>query len=335
MKPTHFAVRLSAFLTHYLPELRNLSTNTIKAYRDTFTLLLRFCRDARRLRPETLEIEQLDVPLIEAFLDHLEKDRNCVPRTRNQRLAALHAFFRYLQSEDPDLILQSQQILAIPSRRYARRTVEYLSKEELTAVLAKPDLRMRWGRRDAVLLSVLYDAGARVQELIDLSPRDLRLERPAHVRLTGKGRKTRIVPLMENTAKLLEAFVRENELGRADRQDLPLFSGRRGERLSRSGMRFIVQKYAASVGSSRSGSGRGVSPHTFRHTKGMHLRQAGVSLDVIRDFLGHSDIKTTEMYARADLEARRKALEQVGDGVPIQLPSWKKDPGLLEWLSSL
>jgi len=171
MKPTDFSVHLTSFLTHYLAAQRNVSPNTIKAYRDVFTLLLRFCRDVRGIAPERLRLEQLDVSLVEAFLDYLERERKSSPQTRNHRLAALHAFFRYVQAEEPARMLQSQKILAIPLRKHARPTVNYLSKEELAEILAQPDLRTPEGRRDAVLLSVLYDAGGRVQE----PPAQLRL----------------------------------------------------------------------------------------------------------------------------------------------------------------
>jgi integrase/recombinase XerD len=222
MKPTDFSVHVTTFLTHYLAAQRNLSPNTIKAYRDVFTLLLRFCRDVQGIAPERLRLEQIDVSLVEAFLDYLEKQRQSAPRTRNHRLAALHAFFRYVQSEEPDRLLQCQKILAIPQRRHARPTVGYLSKEDLAEILAQADRRARGGRRDAVLLSVLYDTGARVQELIDLSAGDVRLDPPAQVRLMGKGRKIRAVPLMQKTVQLLRDHMHETHLDRPEQFDRPL-----------------------------------------------------------------------------------------------------------------
>src|SRR6266511_1092539 len=188
MKPTDLSVHVTNFLTHYLAAQRNLSPNTVKAYRDVFTLLLRFCRDVRGIALERLSLAQVDAPLVEAFLDHLSKDRHASIRTQNHRLAALHAFFRYVQSEVPEHLLQSQQVLAIPLRRHAHPIVGYLTKEYLAQILAEPDLRTRAGRRDAVLLSVLYDTGARVQELIDLTVGDVRLDPPAQLGLLGKGR---------------------------------------------------------------------------------------------------------------------------------------------------
>src|ERR1700751_3504117 len=251
MKPTDFSVHLTNFFTHYLAAQRNLSPNTIKAYRDVFTLLLRFCRDVQGIALERLRLEQIDVSLVETFLDYLEKERKSSPHTRNHRLAALHAFFRYVQAEKPADMLQCQKILAIPLRRHARPTVAYLSKEELADILAQPDLRTPEGRRDAVLLSVLYDTGARVQELIDFSVGDVRLDTPAQLRLLGKGRKRRAVPLMDNPVQLLRDHLQENHLDRPEQFDKPLFQNARSQRLSRSGIRYILQKYTDSARNNR------------------------------------------------------------------------------------
>ena len=336
MKPTDFSVHVTNFLTHYLAALRNLSPNTIKAYRDVFTLLLRFCRDVRGIALERLSLAQIDVPLVEAFLDHLANDRHVSIPTQNHRLAALHAFFRYVQSEVPDHLLQCQRILAIPLRRHARSSVGYLSKEYLAQILAQPDLHTRAGRRDAVLLSVLYDTGARVQELIDLNAGDVRLDPPPQLRLMGKGRKMRAVPLMDATLELLREHRRENGLDRPEHADKPLFQNRQGGRLSRAGVRYLLQKYVQPVRRDHPGFNQRVSPHTMRHTKGMHLLQSGIPLEIIRDFLGHVDVKTTEIYARANLEMKRKALEKVADAGAIpMIPSWNQNKTLLAWLQSL
>jgi integrase/recombinase XerD len=336
MKPTDFSIHVTAFLTHYLAAQRNVSPNTIKAYRDVFTLLLRFCRDVQRVPPEKLRLEQIDVSVVERFLDYLETERKSSLRTRNHRLAALHAFFRYVQAEEPDHMLQCQKILAIPQRRCARPTVTYLSKQELAEVLAQPDLRAQRGRRDAVLLSILYDTGARVQELIDLSVGDVRLDTPAQLRLLGKGRKMRAVPLMENTIQLLRDHIHENRLDHPEQFEGPLFRNRRNQRLSRSGVRYILQKYLVKAQSTCPSLNRKVSPHSLRHTKGMHLLQSGVSLDMIRDFLGHVDVKTTQIYATANLEMKRNALEKISEPSPIRtIPSWQQNKSLLDWLRSL
>ena len=336
MKPTDLSVHLTGFLSHHLAAQRNLSPNTIRAYRDTFTLLLRYCRDQRGMPLERLCLKQIDVPLVEAFLDHLEHDRHASIRTRNYRLAALHAFFRYVQSEVPDHLLQCQRIIAIPLRRHPRTTVGYLAKDDLAKVLAQPDTRTRGGRRDAVLLSVLYDTGARVQELIDMSAGDVRLEPPAQIRLFGKGRKMRAVPLMDATARLLRDHLRESDLDQPERFEQPLFQNRQGGRLSRWGVRYILDKHVQAVRNAHPAFTQSVTPHTLRHTKGMHLLQSGVSLEIIRDFLGHEHVLTTQIYARANLEMKRKALARVADDSAFpDVPSWKKDSTLLEWLRSL
>ena len=336
MKPTDFSIHVTSFLTHYLAAQRNLSPNTIKAYRDVFTLLLRFCRDVRGIAPEKLRLEQIDVSLVEAFLDHLEMERKSSPPTRNHRLATLHAFFRYVQAEEPAHMVQCQRILAIPLRRHVRPTVGYLSKDELAEILAQPDMRTLEGRRDAVLLSVLYDTGARVQELIDLSVADVRLDPPAQLRLMGKGRKMRAVPLMDNTIPLVRDHLQENHLVRPEQFDKPLFQNARGQRLSRSGIRYILQKYLGRARCKVPSLNRKVSPHTLRHAKGMHLLQSGISLDMIRDFLGHVDVKTTQIYARANLEMKRSALEKITDPSPVRtIPAWQQNKDLLDWLRSL
>jgi site-specific recombinase XerD len=336
MKPTDFSIHVTSFLTHHLAAQRNLSPNTIKAYRDVFTLFLRFCRDVQGISPEKLCLEHIDVSLIEAFLDHLATTRKSSPRTRNHRLATLHAFFRYVQAEEPAHIFQCQKILAIPLRRYARATVAYLSKEELAEILAQPNLQISQGRRDAVLLSVLYDTGARVQELIDLSVGDVRLDPPAQLRLMGKGRKMRAVPLMDNTIQLVRDHLQENHLDRPEQFDKPLFQNARNQPLSRSGIRYILQKYVVRARSKVPSLNRAVSPHTLRHAKGMHLLQSGISLDMIRDFLGHVDVKTTQVYARANLEMKRHALQKITDPSPVPtIPSWQQNKDLLNWLRSL
>ena len=336
MKPTDFSAQLTSYLTHHLAAQRNLSPNTIRAYRDAFTLFLRFCRDHRGIALERLGLKQIDVQLVEAFLDHLEEDRHVSIRTQNQRLAMLHSFFRYVQSEVPEHMAQCQRILAIPLRREPRKLVGYLSKEHLSEVLAQPDLRTLGGRRDAVLLSVLYDTGARVQELIDMTAGDVRLEPPAQVRLFGKGRKMRAVPLMEATADLLRGHLLENGLDRPEMSEEPVFKNRQGKPLSRWGVRYILEKHVRAVRQAHHGLTQSVTPHTLRHTKGMHLLQAGVSLEIIRDFLGHESVTTTQIYARANLEMKRKALENIADAPAFpDVPSWTQNRSLLDWLHAL
>lgn len=338
MTPTDFARHLTAFLTTYLGGQRNASPNTVRSYRDTFVLLLRYLRDVRDLPVEKITMTTLDAPTIGAFLEHVQTERGCGPRTCNQRLAAIHAFARYAQSEAPGHLLAMQRLLAIPSRRFARQPVSYLEAADLGAVLAQPDATSATGRRDAVLLSLLYDTGARSQELLDLRVRHLRLDAPAHVRLTGKGRKARIVPLMASTVALLRGYLETQRLLEPDAADRPVFAGRSGAPMSRSGLRYLLAKHVHSAANSRPGIPSKVGPHTLRHSKAMHMLQAGVPLVIIRDILGHTDVKTTEVYARANLEMKRRALEMAAtspNAPKTPIPSWRENRELMGWLTTL
>lgn len=335
MKPTTLSAHISNFLSHYLGCQRGLSPNTIKAYRDVIVLLLRYCRDKKGLAIERLELQHLDAELIDNFLAYLQNERGCSIRTINQRLAVIHAFFRYVQVEEPDHMLQCQRIIAIPLRRFARKEVGYLSRDYLAALLAQPDLSQPAGRRDAVLLSVLYDTGARVQEIIDMTPGDVRLEAPAQIRILGKGQKVRVVPLMENTVRLLRQYIDENALALPEHFDQPLFRNRQGNRLTRGGVRYILLKHLKKAQKCQTTFTQKVTPHTLRHTKAMHLVEAGVSLDIVRDFLGHADIQTTELYARANLEMKRAAIAKISPTPVPDVPTWKENKTLLEWLQQL
>lgn len=335
MKPTTLSVHVSRFLSHYLGGQRDLSPNTIKAYRDVFVLLLRYCRDEKELVIERLELQHIDAELICGFLDYLQSERHCSVRTINQRLAVVHAFFRYLQVEEPERLLQCQRILSIPLRRFVRKEVGYLSKDYLAALLEQPDIKKSAGRRDAVLLSLLYDTGARVQEIINMTAGDVRLETPAQVRILGKGRKVRVVPLMENTVCLLRQYINENTLALPEQYDRPLFRNMQGNSFTRAGINYILQKYVKTAQESRTAFKQKVTPHTLRHTKAMHLVEAGVSLDIVRDFLGHADIKTTELYARANLQMKRAAIEKISPTPIPDVPVWKENKTLLEWLQRL
>ena len=336
MKPTDLALHLRAFLTDYLPVQRGLSPNTIGGYRYAFVLLLRYCREVRKLRVERLQLEQVDAALVVDFLEHLERERGSCASTRNHRLAAIHSFFRYVQTEDPEKLAHCQRILAVPQRRTIHGEPTYLSAEDLTALLRAPDPSTRAGWRDVVLLTVLYDTGARVQELIDLRVGDVRLDTPAMIRLIGKGRKIRLVPLMANTAKALARYCNEEHLDDATRVEEPLFRNQRGSRFTRWGVQYLIKKYGDTARIARPAFPAKVTPHTLRHTKAMHLLQAGNPAIVVRDILGHADIQSTAIYAKADLDMKRRALEKASGAAPsVKLRSWQQDPDLLRWLQAL
>ncbi|OCQ52192.1 Tyrosine recombinase XerC [Photorhabdus australis subsp. thailandensis] len=336
MKPTDFAKNLTAFFTGYLPSVKNLSTHTLLSYRDTFRLLLVFCKDVLNIPPEKLCLNRLDDRLITGFLEWLENERNCSVATRNQRLVAIHVFFRYVQVQEPGQLHLCQRILQIPGKKHQRQIVRHLTPEQTKDLLAVPDPRTQSGRRDMTLLSVLYDTGARVQELCDLRVRDIRLEPPAIITLTGKRHKTRHVPLLGNTVALLRSYMQENNLLHNGKLDSPLFINQRHTKLTRGGISHILQKHAKAISSRHPGMKEKITPHILRHSKAMHLYQSGVSLVYIRDILGYVDISTTDIYARADTESKCKALENAyPDITPEVLPDWSHDENLLGFLNNL
>lgn len=337
MKPTDFAELLTRYLSTYLPGQKNLSLHTIESYRDTFKLLLIYCFQEKGICAQHLMLDMIDTPLIHGFLQWLEETRSCRIATRNQRLAALHAFFQYVQMEKPERILFCQQIMSIPYKKCGKTLVNYLSAEALKRILSQPNLSTAKGRRDRTLLVVLYDTAARVQEILDLVVGDVRLESPSVIRLRGKGNKQRQVPLMGKTSQLLASYLAERRLNLSGKESHPLFFNSRFHPMTRAGIAYILNKY---VEMARKEEGKGIprriSPHVFRHTKAMHLLQANVNLIYIRDFLGHVDVSTTEIYARADSDVKRKALEDAY----IQLdeedrPSWNEDEGLMSWLQKV
>ena len=335
-KITDFANYLKRFFSEYLAGVRNLSKNTIMAYRDTFRLLLLFCHNIQGISPEKLTIKSIDNKLVILYLDWLQSERNCTISTRNQRLAAIHAFFRYLQAQEPEYLFLCQKILLIPFKKSPKVIIQYLSSEQTYLLLKQPNLQTRNGRRDVTLLSVLYDTGARVQEICDLRVRDVRMEHPALITLTGKGNKSRHVPLLGNTVSLLKAYMQENGLLQNGKQDMPLFYNQRHAALSRGGISHILQKYIDTVALQCKNIPKKVTPHVLRHSKATHLLQAGVNLIFIRDILGHRSIQTTEMYARVDMESKRKVLESAYSNItPEVMPDWNQDENLLDFLENL
>jgi integrase/recombinase XerD len=332
---TDFAVFLRRFPTMHLAGLRGCSPHTVASYRDTFKLLITYFRDEASIPPERLTLERIDAATITGFLNWLEASRHNSTSTRNQRLAAVSSFYRWLQSQDPTQLACCQDILAIPAKKQTQPTVHHLTVEQTRRLLAAPDRATRRGRRDATLLATLYDTGARVQELADLAVRDIRLQPPALAVLTGKGGKTRHVPVTDNTVALLDAYLAEHHLNTPGHDDHPLFVNQHGGKLSRGGIAWIIGKYHAMTAHPTLAD-IDISPHTLRHSKAMHLYDAGIPLPYIRDILGHVDLSTTEIYARASTEAKRRALEAAyTDIVTNDLPEWNQDPGLLNWLAQL
>ena len=336
MKPTDFAKYLTEFLSSYLPEQKNVSKNTIRSYRDTFKLLIIYCQEMKKIPAEKITLSILSSEWIIGFLEWLEGERKCSISTRNQRLAAIHSFFRYVQAEEPAGMFHFQKITAIPIKKSKRTVVEYLTPEAMKLLLEQPDKHTPKGRRDLTLISLLYDSGARVQELIDMRVCDVNLQTPVVITLTGKGNKTRRVPVMKNTASLLQSYLLENKLDKPWRNENPLFTNSQNHKLTKEGVTYILSKHVESARKTSTLLPSKVNNHMLRHSKAMHLLQAGVNLIYIRDFLGHVDLKTTEIYARADTEMKRKAIENVyPDLIDPNLPDWNKDQALLSWLSEI
>ncbi len=334
MKPTDFAYYLSAFFTKYLPNECGSSTNTVSSYRDTFMLLLGYLRDQRSMRVERLRLKDFHKDLVREFLDWIETGRHCSVATRNVRLTAIHSFFRYLQFEYPDFLLEWQKILDIPMKKTERGTRTYMTLEGIRLLLQMPDLRTKSGRRDLALLSLMYDTAARVQEIADLTPSMVRLSVPSTIRLVGKGKKARIVPLLEKQADILSQYMNENRLNDPNADQYPLFSSRKGAKLTRAGISYIVRKYVEMARAlDASLIPPKFSPHCLRHSKAMHLLQSGVNLVYIRDLLGHVSVQTTEIYARTDSRKKREAIEQAyADVSPQVKPQWEGNHDLIEWL---
>lgn len=337
MKNCDFAYHLTNFFTTYLPGYLNVSENTISSYRDTFTKLLVFMKKVRGVPSEKLKFMHFSREAVEEFLLWLENEQHCGISTRNQRLAAIRSFFRYVQVEQPEQLLLCQGIINIKGKKHPKPTIQYLTGDAMKLLLTQPDTSERDGRRDLAILSVLYDSAARVSEICGLTVRNLRLTLPAVIRLTGKGGKTREVPLSSQNADILRQYIRERKLDYPDRLDDPLFTNRQGSKLTRSGISYILAKYVDKVNAKAPNTlPATLTPHCMRHSKAMHLLESGVNLVYIRDFLGHEDIETTQVYAKANPETKRAAISKLySDESAPQMPEWNDDPNLMSFLKGL
>jgi len=333
MTPTSFPHLLQAFFQEWLGGQRNLSRHTVLSYRDTWRLFLRFVASRHARAVAQLTLTDLTEAEVLAFLRHCEDDRHASIGTRNCRLAALRSFFTYIADREPTAAVQCAEVLRIPTKRGPMPALCYLDADEVTAILAQPDRSTVEGQRDHVLLSILYNTGARIQEALNLSPGTIRLDPPAHVRLFGKGRKERMCPLWPETADLITALLRRQP--RAEHE--PIFVNRFGRPLGAAGVRFKLHQYIQGAAQQvTSLASKHVTPHTWRHTTAVHLVSAGVDVTVIRSWLGHASLDTTNHYARASLDTKRQALERVDATVrPGKPPRWKRDPDLLAWLNAL
>ncbi len=338
MSETDFAQYITGFLSRYLPGQRNLSKNTISSYRDAFKMFLVYCESEERLKIKNISIADITPALMMRYLSWLEYFRGCGIATRNQRLAAFKSFFHYVAGMEPKHLLLCQQILGLPMKKSPRPMMSFFSPEGLHRLLRQPDIATKNGRRDHAMLVLLYDTAARVQEIIDLAVRNIRLEQPATVALHGKGRKKRIVPISAKTASIMEQYLKERGyIGAPGNFDFPVFTNSRNCKLTRAGVAHILARHIKSMSTNDSHLvPKSVSPHSLRHSKAVHLLRSGVPLIYIRDFLGHVSVKTTEIYAKVDAEETRKALEGAYE-VPSQndIAAWENDKSLISWLTEL
>jgi site-specific recombinase XerD len=324
---------LKRFFSHYLPVQRGLAPNTILAYRDAIKLLLGYAADQRRKSVDELDVEDIDEPLVLAFLDHLETVRGCCAKTRNARLAAIRTFFGFVAREAPSLVLHCQAIRAIPLKRTEHKAIDYLEEKETQATLDAVDVNSRTGIRDEALLLLVYNTGARVSEVVGLNLTDLRLDDAPQVKFLGKGKKHRSCPLWPETADALRAYLQQRVP--RDPADQQLFLNANGSPITRFGIRHIIRKYAAIAQSAcTSLTGKRVSPHTFRHTAAMHLLRAGNEINMVSYWLGHSDINTTHAYVEIDMEMKRQMLQKAEAPMVKEAVPWQK-PDVLEWLNRL
>lgn len=334
MKPTDFSKSLTDFLSKYLPGERGMSTNTISSYKITFILFINFIEAEKNINVNKLSLRDITKECIVEFLEWLQEKRHCSNSTRNVRLAAIHSFFTFLQYEVPENMNEWQRILSIPVKKTKKSSMNYLTLEGVKLLLAQPDLSTKKGRRDLAMLALMYDSAARVQEIIDLTPLSVRLTKPFTVKLVGKGNKSRIVPLMDEEVVHLKYYMDKNHLLHPHANLYPLFYNSRKEKFTRAGFHYILKCYASKARMKNPKIiPEKISPHSLRHSKAMHLLQAGVNLVYIRDILGHESVQTTEVYARVDSKQKREAIEKAyTEVIKREVPMWANNDNLLDWL---
>ncbi len=332
MSPTvNFPTLLQSFFTRRLMQQRRASPHTIGSYRDTFRLLLRFAQARIGKPPSELAFEQIDAPLIAAFLNELESGRGIAARSRNLRLTAIRSFFRYAAFEEPAASAMIQRVLAIPNKRYEKKLVAFLTRPEILALLDAPDQHTWAGRRDHALLLVAVQTGLRLSEMTSLRRSDVVLGIGAHVRCVGKGRKERCTPLTQQTCAILKAWFTEPTRGGSD----AVFPSARGAHLSAGGVQYLLAKHVAVAQQDcPSLRDKPVSPHVLRHTAAMELLQAGVDRATIALWLGHESVETTQIYLDANLAIKEQALAKT---LPLHAKAGRYQPSdkLLEFLKAL
>lgn len=330
----HMGAIVTDFFCQYLSKEAGLSENTLKSYRDTFVLYIKYLEEVGACKLKNLDMTAFTADNVGKFLDWLESERSCSISTRNQRLAALKTFCNYVIRRAPENRKSCQDILQLRVKRAPAATVEYLPTDAIASILKQPDHRMPEGIRDLAILSFMYETGCRVQELIDVRLGDISFRKPNTVTLTGKGRKTRVVPISSNAYDIIRQYV---ERCRITQPDQALFNNRFNKPLSRSGVAYILNKHLQSA--RRMDPDilvKSIHPHVFRHSKAMHLLESGVNLIYIRDFLGHSSVTTTEIYAKCNPELKRKYIVEAASHLEdsIQPYSDSEKDSLVQWLKN-
>ena len=332
-----FAVHVTKFFSDYLPNQAGFRENTILSYRDTFFIFLPFLSDEKKLVPEKLSISDFNRTLIIDFLEYLRIERKNGDSTRNQRLATIHSFFKFVMYEAPVHAAVCQDVLTVDFIKTADKTVNFLTTDGIQAIFEQPDITTKNGRRDLVLLTTLYDTAARVSELVTITAGDLQLESFPTIKVTGKAGKIRSMIINPQTAELLKQYLKERLLTGVEHRSRPIFCNKSTDSLTRAGISHILKKYADKAREKYPTLiPDKISPHVIRHSKAMHLLQAGVNIVYIRDVLGNVSITTTEIYAKSDSAAKRNAIDKAYKNMAKPLSAnMRKDPKLIDWLKSL
>ncbi|MBQ5559078.1 MAG: site-specific integrase [Lachnospiraceae bacterium] len=336
MKTTDFATSLGKFLTSYLPSECGSSPRTIETYRYAFILFLNFMSDIKKIKPEKITLQDFKKETIVSFLSWLESERSNSTATRNIRLAALKSFVHYLSFEYPDYLDEYQSILAIPMKHTYKPEISYMKTDGVKLLISQINLQQTNGLRDYVMLMLMYTTGIRVSEIINILVGDLSLSEPCTLLVHGKGNKSRYVPILQTILPYIRKYLSKMNYESEDKYSELLFKNHMGKQFTRQGINYIFTKYgqkASKIDTLLVPSD--LSPHKMRHTTAMELLESGVDLMYIRDLLGHSSVTTTEVYARADANHKRKAIEAASkEIVPQQEAKWDNNLDLREWLKS-
>ncbi|MGB4406287.1 MAG: tyrosine-type recombinase/integrase [Sphaerochaeta sp.] len=335
MKTNDFPSYVTNFFSKYLTLQRGMSPNTVASYSDSFLLLFLYCSEQRRIDPEKLTFEKLTRELVLDFCQWLEDERHNCARTRNLRLTALQSFFRFVQMQSPEYSALCSAILSIPLKSFVKKLPVHLSEQEIRMLFSQPDAHTKGGTRDLALMTVLFDSGMRISELANLKMGDLHLSgSPGTLRIQAKGGKLRQIPLCKEVVAILRAYLNSEK---PLQHDAYIFTGNRGERLTRPGINDILAKYVARARTANPGFFMvNVTAHVLRHTKATLLLLNGVNLIYIRDLLGHASVTTTELYARSSPELLKKALDENSQSYVGQLERYTKEKkqALTEFLHS-